>query len=135
MANTRASHTGLKRCDFCSTWGVSVRVAEWLRQEGNATTHLRDEGLQTLADQLIFQKALVEDRIIVTFDLDFGEIAALSQGKIVSVVILRLSNARAEYVIQRLEAVIPTVEPALISGAIVTIEDTRHRIRLLPIQP
>jgi predicted nuclease of predicted toxin-antitoxin system len=92
-------------------------------------------GLQTLADQLIFQKALVEDRIIITFDLDFGEIAALSRGKVVSVVILQLSNSRADYVIQRLEAVLPTVEPALMSGAIVTIEDTRHRIRLLPMQP
>jgi predicted nuclease of predicted toxin-antitoxin system len=115
--------------------GVSIRVAEWLRQDGNDATHLRDEGLQTLADRLIFQKAIVEDRIIITFDLDFGEIAALSQRKVVSVVILRLNNSRADYVIQRLGAVLPVVEHALQSGAIVTIEDTRHRIRLLPIQP
>jgi predicted nuclease of predicted toxin-antitoxin system len=119
---------------FLLDMGVSIRVAHWLRQEENDVTHLRDEGLQTLADQLIFQKALVENRTIVTFDLDFGEIAALSRGKVVSVVILRLSNARADYVVQRLDAVLPAVEPALLSGAIVTIEDTRHRIRLLPIQ-
>jgi len=83
----------------------------------------------------IFQKAALEDRIVISFDLDFGEIAALSRGTIVSVVILRLSNARAEYVIQRLQAVLPATESALLSGAIVTVEDTRHRVRHLPIQP
>jgi predicted nuclease of predicted toxin-antitoxin system len=39
---------------------------------------LRDQGLQTLTDEAIFQKAAAEQRIIITFDLDFGEIAALS---------------------------------------------------------
>jgi predicted nuclease of predicted toxin-antitoxin system len=40
-------------------------------------THLRDEGLQTLEDEEIFKKAALERRIILTFDLDFGEIAGL----------------------------------------------------------
>ncbi|MEX2140120.1 MAG: DUF5615 family PIN-like protein [Pirellulales bacterium] len=119
---------------FLLDMGLSIRVAEWLRREGHDVTHLRDERLQKLADEEIFRKAASEDRFILTFDLDFGEIAALSRGQLVSVVILRLKNARADYIIQRLSAVLPMVGPALSAGAIVTIEYSRHRIRLLPIQ-
>jgi predicted nuclease of predicted toxin-antitoxin system len=120
---------------FLLDMGLSVRVAEWLRHSAHDATHLRDEGLQTLDDEEIFKKAALERRIILTFDLDFGEIAALSRNMVVSVVILRLNSARADYVIKRLSAVLPSVELALIAGAIVTIEDARHRIRLLPIHP
>jgi predicted nuclease of predicted toxin-antitoxin system len=119
---------------FLLDMGLSLRVADWLRNQGHEATHLRDEGLQKLPDHDIFRKALVEGRTIIAFDLDFSEIAAFSGTQIVSVIILRLNSARADYVIQRLNTVLPVVEPALTAGAIVTIEDWRHRIRLLPIR-
>jgi predicted nuclease of predicted toxin-antitoxin system len=37
----------------------------------------------------IFAKAIAERRVILTFDLDFGEIAALSRGQRVSVILFR----------------------------------------------
>ncbi|MFV2067544.1 MAG: DUF5615 family PIN-like protein, partial [Pirellulales bacterium] len=60
---------------------VDVRVGEWLRSQGHDATHLRDEGLQRLPNGDIFVKAIAEQRVIVTFDLDFSEIAALAQGQ------------------------------------------------------
>ncbi len=71
---------------------VDVRVAEWLRSEGHDATHLREEGLQHLPNGEIFVKASAEQRAVVTFDLDFSEIAAMSRGQMVSVVVLRLRN-------------------------------------------
>jgi predicted nuclease of predicted toxin-antitoxin system len=120
---------------FLLDMGLSVRVTEWLRTQGHDAVHLREEGLQTLEDDEIFAKAAAEGRVVLTFDLDFGEIAAVSGSRIVSIIILRLNSARAEYVIKRLSAVLPMVGPALVAGSIVTIEDSRHRIRSLPIQP
>ena len=43
---------------------------------------------------------------MLTFDLDFGEILAASAGKIVNVVLFRLRNTRAHFVIQRLDDVL-----------------------------
>jgi len=39
------------------------------------------EGLQRLPNGEIFDQAIAESRIIVTFDLDFGEIVALAKGE------------------------------------------------------
>jgi predicted nuclease of predicted toxin-antitoxin system len=75
---------------FLADMGVSARVADWLRGQGHDVLHLRDQGLQRLPNGDIYQLAAQEQRIILTFDLDFGEIVAGSAGILVSVVIFRL---------------------------------------------
>jgi predicted nuclease of predicted toxin-antitoxin system len=118
---------------FLADMGVSQRVVEWLRAGGHDAMHLRDERLQTLPNGEIFQKAAREQRVVLTFDLDFGEILAGSGGQIVSVVLFRLRNTRADFVIQRLDDVLGQSSVDLSQGAIVVVEDGRHRIRKLPI--
>jgi predicted nuclease of predicted toxin-antitoxin system len=113
--------------------GVDQRVVQWLRARGHEVAHLRDEGLHGMPDEGIFAKAIAEKRVVLTFDLDFGEIAALTKGKVASVVLFRLHNTRAAHVIQRLEAVLTTGVDALDAGAVVIVEESRHRVRPLPI--
>ena len=115
--------------------GVSLRVVEHLRASGHDVTHLRDEGLQRLPDGQIFEKAVAEQRVVLTFDLDFGEIAARCRSSWASVVIFRLADATSPHVIQRLGAALPRTEGVLHRGAIVVIEETRARVRSLPIEP
>ena len=55
---------------------VDLRVVEWLRSRGHDVTHLGEEGLHRLPDREIFKKVGAERRTVLTFDLDFGEIAA-----------------------------------------------------------
>ena len=76
--------------------GVSQGVVRWLRDAGHDATHLRDEGLQRLIDIDIFTKATLEQRIILTWDLDFTEILALSGSHMVSAVVFRLMNTRTD---------------------------------------
>ncbi|MEK7446253.1 MAG: DUF5615 family PIN-like protein [candidate division NC10 bacterium] len=54
--------------------GVDVRVVDWLRRAGHDAAHLREEGLQRAPDDAIFAKAIREDRIVLTLDLDFGDL-------------------------------------------------------------
>ena len=58
---------------FLGDMGVSWRLIEWLRAAGHDAVHLRDEGLHRLPNGEIFQKGFVEQRVVLTFDLDFGE--------------------------------------------------------------
>jgi predicted nuclease of predicted toxin-antitoxin system len=118
---------------FLADMGVSQQVVEWLRNAGHDAVHLRDEGLQRLPNGEIFQKAGREQRIVLTFDLDFGEIVAASAGQVISVIIFRLRNTRADFVIQRLDDVLAQSSAELMQGAIVVVEDGRHRVRKLPI--
>src|SRR6266567_4682783 len=118
---------------FLADMGVSQQVVEWLRTSGHDAVHLRDEGLQRLPNGEIFRKAIREERIVLTFDLDFGEIVAASGARSVSVVLFRLRNTRAEFVIQRLKIVLERSTEELAQGAVVLVEDGRHRVRRLPI--
>jgi predicted nuclease of predicted toxin-antitoxin system len=113
--------------------GVSMRVVEWLRATGHDVLHLRDEGLQRLPNGEVFRKAHREGRVVLTFDLDFGEIIAGSSGNVVSVVLFRLHNTRAEWIISRLESVLGQSSHELAAGAIVVVEEARHRVRTLPL--
>lgn len=119
---------------FLADMGVSQRVVEWLRSEGHDATHLRDEGLQRLPNGEIFAKAIAESRIVLTFDLDFGEIVAGSHGQLTSVVVFRLRNGRSENVISRLAETLIKAKDALDAGAIVIVEESRVRVRQLPIK-
>ncbi len=120
---------------FLADMGVSRRVTEHLRHSGHDVLHLRDEKLQRLPDDEIFAKAIAESRVILTFDLDFGEIAARCTDSWTSVVVFRLANATSPHVIDRLAATLPRLGDALDTGAVVVVEESRVRIRHLPIQP
>jgi predicted nuclease of predicted toxin-antitoxin system len=80
----------------------------------------------------IFEKAVSESRVVVTFDLDFGEIVALSKRRKTGVILFRLRNTRTAFVIQRLSDVISECADALTRGAIVIVEEARHRVREFP---
>lgn len=118
---------------FLADMCVDVRIVKRLLQNGHDATHLRDQGLQRMPNGEIFEKAIREDRIVITFDLDFGEIAALTASRPTSVILFRLKNTRTTHVIERLSLVIGGFPDALKRGCIVTVEDTRSRVRYFPI--
>lgn len=118
---------------FLTDMCVDVRIVRWLQEQEHDATHLRDEGLHRMPNGEIFKKAINEDRVVITFDLDFAEIAALTEGKKASVILFRLRNTRAPHVIERLSTVLEYSSEALEKGAVVVVEESRHRVRFLPI--
>ncbi len=115
---------------FLADMGVDVRVVQWLNKRGHDAIHLRDEHLHRLPNGQIFEKAAHERRILLTFDLDFGEIAALTRQHPVTVILFRLHNTRASHLMARLDAVLKTSAPALERAAVVLVEESRHRISI-----
>lgn len=75
----------------------------------------------------------MDRRVILTFDLDFGEVLALGVLDKPSVIIFRLADERSNSVNQRLATVLPECAEELASGALILVEDTRYRLRKLPI--
>lgn len=119
---------------FLADMGVSPRVVDWLREQGHEASHLREERLNRLPDHEVFSKAISEDRVGLAFDLDFGEIAALSRGRSTSVILFRLRDTRTSHVIERLSSTIASAGEALANGSVVIVEETRVRVRALPIR-
>ncbi|MEZ4737023.1 MAG: DUF5615 family PIN-like protein [Caldilineaceae bacterium] len=81
---------------------------------------LRDQQLQRLPDEQIVQKALAEHRIILTHDLDFSRIVALSGGQFPSVITFRLTDMRAPVVNRYLLDVLNRFAGELSDGALIT---------------
>ncbi len=85
-------------------------------------------------DQEIIERAVAIGRVILTEDLDFTDIIALSGATQPSLITLRLTDASADYVNRILEYVLPGLEELVTTGIIATVEDERVRIRELPIR-
>lgn len=118
---------------FLADMGVGMKVVEWLNSRGHDAIHLREQGLERLPNGEIFDKAVDEGRVVLTFDLDFGEIAATTSGSRASVIVFRLHNTRVTHVIDRLRSVLAESSAALNGGVVITVEESRHRIRRFPI--
>lgn len=82
---------------------------------------------------MILEKARKEQCILLTHDLDFGDLLAASGANLPSVVIFRLRNMRPEHVNDHLLNVISQCSTALENGAIVTVTEGQVRIRNLPL--
>lgn len=93
-----------------------------------------DEGLIRLPDPDIVSKAAQEQRVVLTFDLDFGDILAVAHTEAPSVIIFRLRNRKPAAVNPRLFRMIGDCERELASGAIVIVEDQGCCVRRLPIR-
>lgn len=63
---------------FLADMGISPRTVGVLHDLGYEAVHLHDIGLDRLSDVDILAKALREDYVILTHDLDFSELLAPS---------------------------------------------------------
>lgn len=95
---------------------------------------MRDQGLQRLDDEKIIRKARAEERVILTHDLDFGRIMALSGQHLPSVITFRLSDMRPPAVNRQLSEVLLRFSAHLDAGALVSVTDQGIRVRRLPVR-
>jgi predicted nuclease of predicted toxin-antitoxin system len=113
---------------------ISPRVAETLRREGHDAVHVRDYGLAAADDSVIFERASLEDRIIITADTDFGFLLAKRRTRKPSVLLFHHSfSHRPGEQARILLTNLPDLAGALEQGSLVVLEDRRIRIRTLPI--
>lgn len=81
---------------FLVDMNIATDVAVWLRGQGHDAVHLREVGLQELRDEAVLAKAVAEKRVVLTFDLDFADLAAAAGDARAAVILMRLRSARRQ---------------------------------------
>src|SRR5437868_6089303 len=69
-------------------------LAAMLQKQGHDVADVAGEGLAGEDDPLVLRAAITEDRILLTFDLDFADIRHYPPGTHPGIVVLRLRDQR-----------------------------------------
>lgn len=118
---------------FLGDMGISPQTIRQLRRLGYDAVHLGEQGLARMPDPNILDKARAEGRILLTVDLDFAQLVAISGEQLPSVILFRLGNATRAALENRLFAVLKACHNDLEEGAIVSVSDDGFRVRALPV--
>ena len=113
---------------------LSPYISEQLKAHGHDAVHVRDLRLQSAADAVIVARAASEDRVLVSADTDFGTLLALAAGTKPSIILFRRETGRSPArQLELLLANLPAIAGAAEEGSIIVFEESRIRIRRLPI--
>lgn len=113
---------------------ISPRTVSFLRSRGHGAVRLNEVLPSDARDSELIEYAREHKRVILTQDLDFSAIIALSNESLPSVISLRLSDSRVEAVNLLLERILPRMESEVAEGALISVGDDRVRIRRLPLK-
>jgi predicted nuclease of predicted toxin-antitoxin system len=112
---------------------LSPRWASYLREHRFSVEHWSDVGRPDAEDQIIMAHARTQSAIVITSDLDFGAMLALSGDAGPSVVQLRASILAPEVLGPRVRECLVRFNQQLEAGALVVLDDRNSKLRLLPI--
>ena len=104
-----------------------------LRAAGHEAVHWRDVGDPKASDATILGHARRAGLVVLTHDLDFGDILAATGGGAPSVVQLRTGGLGFATIGQLVLHALSAHAQALDKGALITIDLRRARVRLLPL--
>jgi predicted nuclease of predicted toxin-antitoxin system len=112
---------------------LSPNWLAWLMPHGFDAVHWESIGASNASDETIMNWARAESRIVVTNDLDFGQILALTHANGPSVVLIRGPKVLPSQIGDVVVECLKTYEQELEQGALIVIDHQRQRVRVLPI--
>ncbi|TNE48125.1 MAG: hypothetical protein EP344_19085 [Bacteroidetes bacterium] len=104
-----------------------------LQEYGHHARHVYSVGLGNAPDEAILDFARQAGDTILTNDLDFSRIMALSQAELPSVITFRLGALNRELFRNIVLLNFTSLEEAVREGSLITIDEGGIRIRKLPV--
>lgn len=113
---------------------LSPRWVDLLAAAGIEAAHWSSLGAANAPDPLIMAYARAHDFVVLTHDLDFGGILAATHGEKPSVVQIRAEDVSPDVIGGQVIDALRQMAAELEEGALLTIDPSRTRLRILPLQ-
>ncbi len=112
---------------------VSSLLLDVLRAYGHEGVHAYQIGKGRASDSELLEIARREGRIVITADLDFPRLLALSSAEGPGMILFRGGNYSDREMCELLERVLKQVMPGILESSICVVDKKRIRITELPI--
>ena len=112
---------------------MGLSYAKSLRTMGYEAVHVSEVGLTSTIDEDIVAYAYKNSYTVVTFDLDFTRIVALSQKTFPSIITFRMGEINVAEFEAHIRFYLPDIMSDILKGALITIDTQGVRIKKLPI--
>ncbi|MGO9122478.1 MAG: DUF5615 family PIN-like protein [Desulfomonilaceae bacterium] len=114
---------------------VSSLLLDVLRAHGHEGVHAHEIGMDRATDTELLETARIEGRILITADLDFPRLLALSLSERPGLILFRGGNYSDIQMCELLGKVLDRVPIGTLGASICVIDQKRIRITRLPLQP
>ncbi len=112
---------------------VSPLLAAWLRENGRDAVHVRERGLSAAADSSLVELAIAEQRVLITADLDYPRLIALSRQDRPALTLFLAGNITDIQMLGLLQRVSREVEPGLLVQSVSVVHEHSIRVAALPL--
>lgn len=114
---------------------LSPRLVDLFNDRGYDAIHWSEIGSRSADDSAIMKWARDQGYVVLTHDLDFGAILAASRAQEPSVLQVRTHDLSPDHIAPLLLSALERYHDHLTIGALVTLDENRGRVRILPISP
>ncbi len=116
---------------FLADENISLLTVRHLRKLGYDVKDLSKEGKTGLTDEQLVNLAEKEERMIITFDLDFGEIYYFAAKTHVGIIVLRIRPQTIEHANEVLERFLKSrmIKEENLEKALIIVDEKRVRFR------
>jgi predicted nuclease of predicted toxin-antitoxin system len=110
---------------------IGRRGLDLIRASGHDVMTVRDQGLQGVADEELFEVCTAEGRALITLDRDFGQVLRFPPQRSAGIIVLEIGpRATLQGILDRLRDLLEVVETRAVVGALWIVEPGRVRIHL-----
>ncbi|PKL18126.1 MAG: hypothetical protein CVV49_07480 [Spirochaetae bacterium HGW-Spirochaetae-5] len=113
---------------------LSPQWVKPLTESGFEVLHWFTTGNPGAPDSEIFEFARLNEYTIITHDMDFTQLLALTGAENPSVILIRSKNIMIKSFSEKLIQTLNENREVILDGAILVIDDDKMRIRILPLK-
>jgi predicted nuclease of predicted toxin-antitoxin system len=112
---------------------LSPLLAAWLKAKGHDAVHAIHLAMGRAPDSDILEHARIDQRIVITADLDYPRLLAITRAEGPGLILLRGGNYSDQETLEGMNRVLETITPENLANSIVVIEKQKIRRRPLPL--